>query len=405
MEAALDEENRSLYVGNLEPSCTEELIYTIFSRISPVLRCKMIYSTGKDPFCFVEFHSRAGAQLAKYQMDRREIMGKSIKVNWATNSQGMKRGDTNNHHHIFVGDLAEDIDDNTLRKTFEPFGDISEARVVKEANKNKSKGFGFVAFVKKEDATRAISEMNGADLMGKPIRTNWASRKNNPVQSKPLNWDEVFHKSSQLNTTIYVGNLPPDIKDYDLQNLFSQYGQILEIKLFAEKGYAFVKFSNHNEATSGIVGTHNQTTLGDPNNPYLLRCSWGKETPEMMNFQQAGAWQQQYYAPFYYQQSQSQPQQQMQHSHQQQPQQQYIQYPGYAMYFQQGSPYAAGQGMAMYPVQNYSGVQMSSTSTSGIQTPTQSPQVMGMQATGLVAPQGAPQASYAMQPAAGYHAQ
>lgn len=48
---------------------------------------------------------------------------------------------------------------------------------------------------------------------------------------------------------------------------------------------------------------------------------------------------------------------------------------------------------------------MSSTSTSGIQTPTQSPQVMGMQATGLVAPQGAPQASYAMQPAAGYHAQ
>lgn len=32
------------YVGNLEPTCTEELIYSIFSRISPVLRCKMIYS-------------------------------------------------------------------------------------------------------------------------------------------------------------------------------------------------------------------------------------------------------------------------------------------------------------------------------------------------------------------------
>lgn len=29
------------------------------------------------------------------------------------------------HHHIFVGDLAEDIDDTTLRKAFQPFGDIS----------------------------------------------------------------------------------------------------------------------------------------------------------------------------------------------------------------------------------------------------------------------------------------
>lgn len=48
---------------------------------------------------------------------------------------------------------------------------------------------------------------------------------------------------------------------------------------------------------------------------------------------------------------------------------------------------------------------MTSSNTSGIQTPTQSPQVMGMQATGLVPPQGAPQASYALQPAAGYHAQ
>ncbi|XP_031557090.1 nucleolysin TIAR-like isoform X2 [Actinia tenebrosa] len=340
-------------------------------------------------------------------MDRRFIMGKNIKVNWATNNQGMKRGETNNHHHIFVGDLAEDIDDTTLRKAFQPFGDISEVRVVKDpANKNKSKGFGFVAFVRKDDAAKAIADMNGTEIKGKIIRTNWASRKNHPIQSKPLNWEEVFHKSSQLNTTIYVGNLPPDVKDYDLQQLFSQYGNIVEIKLFADKGYAFIKFNTHNEATSGIVGTHNQTTLGDPNNPYLLRCSWGKETPEMVNFQQAAAWQHQYYAPFYYQQTQQQQQQQMQPTQQQQPQQPYVQYPQYAMYYHNGATYPTGQqGMAMYPVQNYQAAQMSTSPSSAIQTPNQSPQVIGMQASGMLTPQGGPTPSYAMQPAAGYHAQ
>lgn len=84
----------------------------------------------------------------------------------------------------------------------------------------------------------------------------------------------------------------------------------------------------------------------------------------------------------------------------------------------------------MYPVQNYQGTmnihnslapkrstsnivylfvsaaaQMSTSPSSGIQTTNQSPQVIGMQASGMLAPQGGPTPSYALQPAAGYHAQ
>jgi nucleolysin TIA-1/TIAR len=48
--------------------------------------------------------------------------------------------DTSNHHHIFVGDLSPEIDNETLRNAFAPFGEISDCKVVKDPQTLKSKG-------------------------------------------------------------------------------------------------------------------------------------------------------------------------------------------------------------------------------------------------------------------------
>ena len=84
-------------------------------------------------------------------------------MNWATSSTGTQQGkvDTSQHHHIFVGDLSPEIETETLRTAFAPFGEISDCRVVKDMVTGKSKGYGFVSFVWKKDATTAIEQMNG----------------------------------------------------------------------------------------------------------------------------------------------------------------------------------------------------------------------------------------------------
>ena len=53
------------------------------------------------------------------------------------------------------------IDDEKLREAFTPFGNISSAKVMID-DKGTSKGFGFVCFANQEEATKAVSEMNGA---------------------------------------------------------------------------------------------------------------------------------------------------------------------------------------------------------------------------------------------------
>ena len=82
-------------------------------------------------------------------------------MNWATSPGGTPKQDTSLHHHIFIGDLSPEIDTETLRNAFAPFGEISDCRVVRDPATNKSKGYGFVSFVEKHCAQTSIEQMNG----------------------------------------------------------------------------------------------------------------------------------------------------------------------------------------------------------------------------------------------------
>ncbi|CAF5196340.1 unnamed protein product [Rotaria magnacalcarata] len=111
-------------------------------------------------------------------MNKRLVVGREIKVNWATTSAGTtSKIDTSKHFHIFVGDLAPEIDQNTLREAFSPFGEISEIKIAKFTDTQKPKGYCFISFANQSDAETAITSMNGQWLGTRKIRANWATRK------------------------------------------------------------------------------------------------------------------------------------------------------------------------------------------------------------------------------------
>ncbi|XP_046850020.1 nucleolysin TIAR-like isoform X2 [Xenia sp. Carnegie-2017] len=303
--------SKVLYVGNLDRRCTEEFLKQVFGKIAPVERCKMIYDhTGSDPYCFVEFEDHDSARTALETMNGRRVFDQDIKVNWATSNTGMRK-DTSSHFHIFVGDLPDQMTTDLLKSSFEKFGKISDARVVVDASTGMSKGYGFVSFYNKINAENAIKDMNGKTLNGKQIRTNWASRKPQPPQVKKLDMNEVVNKTSVYNKTVYVGNLPDQTSSERLSNVFKGYGTIMNIRVLADKGYAFITFDDHYRAAEAICGMHGENLDGN-----VLKCSWGKEQDGQNSnmhsyFQQQQQQQQYYYGPYYQQQQQQHTQQQM----------------------------------------------------------------------------------------------
>jgi len=76
--------------------------------------------------------------------------------------------------NIYVGNLSYDATDITIRETFESFGEVTSARVIKDKYNGQSRGFGFVEMSVQSQAQTAIKSLNGKELLGKEISVNEA---------------------------------------------------------------------------------------------------------------------------------------------------------------------------------------------------------------------------------------
>lgn len=284
---AEDTQPKTLYVGNLDPSVTEELLLTLFGQMGVVRSCKIIREAGGDPYAFLEFENHQFAATALTAMNRRVFLEREMKVNWATSPGNQPKLDTSQHHHIFVGDLSPEIETDALREAFAPFGEISNCRIVRDPQTLKSKGYAFVSFVKKAEAENAIASMNGQWLGSRSIRTNWSTRKPPPPKeainkmgmngrnpsSKNSSFEEIYNQTGPNNTTVYCGGFPANVlMDEMLHKHFNQFGSIIDLRLFKDKGYAFIKFSSKDSAARAIENTHNNEVQG-----FAVKCFWGKE--------------------------------------------------------------------------------------------------------------------------------
>ncbi|EUD69095.1 hypothetical protein C922_00787 [Plasmodium inui San Antonio 1] len=78
--------------------------------------------------------------------------------------------------NLYIKNLDDAIDDQTLKELFEPYGTITSAKVMRD-DKEQSKGFGFVCFAQQEEANKAVTEMHLKIINGKPLYVGLAEKR------------------------------------------------------------------------------------------------------------------------------------------------------------------------------------------------------------------------------------
>ncbi|XP_066838533.1 polyadenylate-binding protein 4 isoform X4 [Anser cygnoides] len=226
----------NVFIKNLDKSIDNKALYDTFSAFGNILSCKVVCDeNGSKGYAFVHFETQDAADRAIEKMngmllnDRKVFVGrfksrkereaelgakakeftnvyiknfgddmdderlkelfskygKTLSVKVMTDPTGKSKGfgfvsfekheDANKGVNLYIKNLDDTIDDEKLRKEFSPFGSITSAKVMLEDGR--SKGFGFVCFSSPEEATKAVTEMNGRIVGSKPLYVALAQRK------------------------------------------------------------------------------------------------------------------------------------------------------------------------------------------------------------------------------------
>lgn len=76
--------------------------------------------------------------------------------------------------NIYVGNLSYGMSEDELRQAFSAFGEVSSVKILMDRETGRSRGFGFVEMPNSGEANTAISQLNGKDVGGRPLRINEA---------------------------------------------------------------------------------------------------------------------------------------------------------------------------------------------------------------------------------------
>jgi len=79
---------------------------------------------------------------------------------------------------LFIGGLSWSTEDDGLRRAFEQFGEVTDAKVITDRDTGRSRGFGFVTFADAESARSALAEMDGQPIDGRTVRVDQAKERN-----------------------------------------------------------------------------------------------------------------------------------------------------------------------------------------------------------------------------------
>ncbi|XP_073272715.1 polyadenylate-binding protein 2-like [Primulina huaijiensis] len=181
----------NVFVKSLSESTTEEDLRKIFGEFGPLTSTVVMRNEdGKSKcFGFVNFENaedaaRAVESLNGHKFDNKEwYVGRAqkksereVELKQQFEQSAQEAVDKFQGLNLYVKNLDDSVGDDKLKELFSPFGSITSFKVMRDP-KGTSRGSGFVAFSSPEEASKALSEMNGKMIAGKPLYVALAQRK------------------------------------------------------------------------------------------------------------------------------------------------------------------------------------------------------------------------------------
>jgi polyadenylate-binding protein len=198
-DRATENEWTNLYCKQFPRSWSEEKVKALFAAYGTISSIKVaVDESGKSKgFGFIDYAEHESAAKAVAELNGKSLEGAegeegpfelyvgraqkkaervrelkfridAAKAEQINKFQGM---------NLYVKNIDDALNDEAFRELFSPFGTITSSRIMRDEGGATGRGFAFVCYSSPEEATRAVSEMNGKMVHGKPLFVTLHQRK------------------------------------------------------------------------------------------------------------------------------------------------------------------------------------------------------------------------------------
>lgn len=172
----------TVLVSSLPVTATARDIATYFSQCGTIRDVRLItdrnHKVAKG-FAYVEFETpdqaTVGLGLTGKLFQNRTLVvaptqNEKNRANEAKEAMKAAAGAAALPTKVYVGSLHFNVTEDAVRSIFQPFGAVLEVQIHRDPTTGISRGFGFVTFATQQEAKRAITELNGLEVLGRPIK-------------------------------------------------------------------------------------------------------------------------------------------------------------------------------------------------------------------------------------------
>lgn len=246
-----DEEGFTAYVVNISYDTQNWQLRELFSTYGTVQRVFMPQdrSTGKSKgIAFVTLSTLEELEAAIADLNESEVDGRTMYVDKAkpkgsanASPRGRRGEPKENETKLYIGNLSYETTTEDLTEYFSQFGEVADVYIPLDRETGSSRGFGFCS-MESEAAKTAIAESVGVTLQGRDIQVNESV----PKGQQPPRRGRGGSNGNGNDTKIYVGNVPFDTAEESVQELFEEYGPIVDFYMPIDRdfgrprGFAFV---------------------------------------------------------------------------------------------------------------------------------------------------------------------
>jgi len=195
---------------------------------------------------------------------------------------------------LFVKNINFNTSDENLLNHFKGCGKVHSANVATKKNTKTdellSMGFGFVTYVHKASAEKALKNLQHSRLDDHCLELKRSTRASTTKESSKEKVD-----LGKASTKILVRNIPFQAKKQEISQLFRTFGELSAVRLPSKmagtgehRGFAFIEFSNLSDAKAAFSSLVHSTHLYGRR--LVLEWAQGEETLEELREKTKKQW-------------------------------------------------------------------------------------------------------------------